>query len=195
MKKPEFFDLQEPKIQKEEILVVKDKDFHPRNIAIVTGAASGIGRATAIVFAMANPVPEIMPEEAKEAGAQIVATGRFDYPNQVNNVVGFPGILRGALDVRARDIKEEMLIAAAETIASLIPDDKLQENYIVPTPLNPDLYPRVAAAVGAAAIKCGMARTKRDPEEIENRTRFMTRIIQKRFEAFQKILVETLPGG
>lgn len=104
-----------------------------------------------IVFSMANPTPEIMPEEALKGGARIVATGRSDYPNQVNNVLVFPGIFRGALDARCRDITEEMKLAAAEAIASLITDEELNENYIIPDPFDMRVAPRVAEAVAARA--------------------------------------------
>ncbi|MCX8207645.1 MAG: NAD-dependent malic enzyme [Methanothrix sp.] len=117
-----------------------------------------------IVFAMANPVPEIMPDEARSAGARIVATGRSDYPNQVNNALGFPGIFRGALDVRARDINESMKRAAAVAIASLV--DHVREDCIIPSPLDPRVVPAVAEAVAAAAIESGVARMPRDPSEV-----------------------------
>src|SRR5690606_2671543 len=85
-----------------------------------------------VVFAMANPVPEIMPDEAKEAGVKVIGTGRSDFPNQINNVLAFPGIFRGALDVRARDINDEMKIAAAQAIAGLISDEELSPDYVIP---------------------------------------------------------------
>ena len=109
-----------------------------------------------IVFAMANPVPEIMPEEA-EPYARIIATGRSDYPNQINNVLAFPGIFRGALDARARDINERMKLAAAKAIAGCITDDELSEEYIVPSVFNKDVAKRVARAVSAAARESGVA--------------------------------------
>jgi len=111
-----------------------------------------------IVFAMANPTPEIMPAEAKEAGARIVATGRSDFPNQVNNCLGFPAIFKGALKVRARDINEEMKLAAAKAIASIIPDNKLNEENIIPNVFNPQVVERESEAVAQAAIKSGVAR-------------------------------------
>ena len=113
-----------------------------------------------IVFALANPIPEIMPEKAKEAGARIIATGRSDYPNQINNVLGFPGIFRGALDVRAREMTLNMNIVAAEAIANTISEDALFEEYIIPTPLHPEVYPKTARAVAEQAIKDGVARKK-----------------------------------
>lgn len=111
-----------------------------------------------IVMAMANPVPEIMPELAKEAGAKVVGTGRSDFPNQINNVLAFPGIFRGALDCRATDINDEMNIAAATAIAGLISDEELTPDYIIPAPFDKRVAPAVAAAVKAAAIKTGVNR-------------------------------------
>ena len=112
----------------------------------------------AIIFAMANPVPEIMPDEALAAGAKIVGTGRSDFPNQINNVLAFPGIFRGALDVRAKDINDEMKIAAAEAIAAVIPDDKLTQDNIIPDSFDPHVRDAVANAVKEAAIRTGVAR-------------------------------------
>ena len=111
-----------------------------------------------IVLAMANPTPEIMPDEAKAAGAKIVGTGRSDFPNQINNVVAFPGIFRGALDVRASAITENMKIAAAYAIASLVDDDKLSEDYILPYAFDERIKDTVASAVAEAARKDGVAR-------------------------------------
>ena len=111
-----------------------------------------------IIFAMANPVPEIMPDEAKKAGVRIMGTGRSDFPNQINNVLAFPGIFRGALDVRASDINDEMKIAAAEAIASVIPENELTPEYIIPDSFNPHVKDAVAEAVKAAARKTGVAR-------------------------------------
>ena len=101
----------------------------------------------AIIFAMANPTPEIMPDLAKEAGARVVGTGRSDFPNQVNNVVAFPGIFKGALEGRAKQITEEMKLAAANAIASLVPDDQLSENFILPEAFNPEVAEVVSKAV------------------------------------------------
>ena len=112
----------------------------------------------AIIFAMANPVPEIMPDEALAAGAKIVGTGRSDFPNQINNVLAFPGIFRGALDVRAKDINDEMKIAAAEAIAAVIPDDKLSADNIIPDSFDPHVRDAVANAVKEAAVRTGVAR-------------------------------------
>lgn len=111
-----------------------------------------------IVFAMANPVPEIMPDLAKEAGAAVVGTGRSDFPNQINNVLAFPGIFRGALDVRASDINEEMKMAAAKAIASLVSDEDLNPDYIMPHAFDERVGPTVAKAVAEAARNSGVAR-------------------------------------
>ena len=126
----------------------------------------------AIIMGMANPNPEIMPQAAKEAGARIVCTGRSDYPNQVNNLLAFPGIFRGALDVRASEINEEMKIAAARAIASLIHEDELDEEHIITSPFNPEVAPAVAAAVAQAARKTGVARNRSvTPEQVAEHTR------------------------
>jgi malate dehydrogenase (oxaloacetate-decarboxylating) len=124
-----------------------------------------------IIFAMANPNPEIMPQVAKEAGAAVVGTGRSDFPNQVNNVLAFPGIFRGALDVRATHINEAMKIAAVKAIASLISEEELKADYVIPAPFDPRVAPEVAAAVAKAAMETGVARLKVDPEEVKNKTR------------------------
>ncbi|MGI6008252.1 MAG: NAD(P)-dependent malic enzyme [Ruminococcus sp.] len=112
----------------------------------------------AIIFACANPTPEIFPDDAKAGGARVVATGRSDFPNQCNNVLAFPGIIRGTFDVRARDINDEMKIAAAEAIAGLISDEELNEDYILPAAFDPRVGKAVAAAVAEAARKSGVAR-------------------------------------
>ena len=111
-----------------------------------------------ILFPMANPVPEIMPDLAKKAGAAVVGTGRSDFPNQINNVLAFPGIFRGALDVRASDINDEMKIAAAKAIASFVTDDKLSAEYIIPSALDRNVAKAVAEAVAEAARRTGVAR-------------------------------------
>lgn len=111
-----------------------------------------------IVFAMANPVPEIMPDKAKAAGVRVIGTGRSDFPNQINNVLAFPGIFRGALDVRASDINDEMKIAAAEAIASIIKDDELNEEYIIPDAFDKRVAEYVSKAVAQAARDTGVAR-------------------------------------
>lgn len=110
-----------------------------------------------IVFAMANPTPEIFPDEAKEAGARIVGTGRSDFANQINNVLVFPGIFRGALDVRAKDITEEMKIAAADAISEIIPEEELNEDYIIPGAFDPRVAPAVAKAVAKVAVETGIS--------------------------------------
>ena len=112
----------------------------------------------AIIFACANPTPEIFPDEAKAGGARVISTGRSDYPNQINNVLAFPGIFRGAFDVRASDINEEMKMAAAKALADLISDDELNEEYIIPAAFDPRVGPAVAKAVAEAARKSGVAR-------------------------------------
>ena len=111
-----------------------------------------------IVFPMANPTPEIMPDEALRGGARVVGTGRSDFPNQINNVLAFPGLFRGALDVRARCINEAMKLAAAHALADLVPADKLSAEYILPAAFDPAVAPAVAAAVAAAARRTGVAR-------------------------------------
>lgn len=111
-----------------------------------------------IIFAMSNPVPEIMPDEAAEAGARIIGTGRSDFPNQINNVLAFPGIFRGALDVRASDINDDMKIAAAEAIAGLITDEELKPEYVIPDAFDKRVAKAVADAVAQAARKSGVAR-------------------------------------
>lgn len=111
----------------------------------------------AIIFACANPTPEIFPEDAKKGGAAVIATGRSDFPNQINNVLAFPGIFRGTFDVRARDINEEMKMAAANALASLISEDELNAEYIIPYAFDPKVGPAVAKAVAEAAIGSGVA--------------------------------------
>ncbi|MBX6394280.1 MAG: NAD-dependent malic enzyme [Alicyclobacillaceae bacterium] len=129
-----------------------------------------------IIFAMANPNPEIWPEDAYAAGAAVVGTGRSDFPNQVNNVLAFPGVFRGALDVRATCINEEMKQAAADAIAALVGEDELDRNYVIPRPFDPRVAPEVAKAVARAAMATGVARIERDPEEIADRTRRLAAI-------------------
>ena len=125
---------------------------------MVTGEMVRTMAKDPIIFAMANPVPEIMPDEAKEAGAKVIGTGRSDFPNQINNVLAFPGIFRGALDVRASDINDEMKIAAARAIAGLISDDELNADYVIPAPFDPRVASGVAKAVAEAARKSGVSR-------------------------------------
>ncbi|MBQ7231313.1 MAG: NAD-dependent malic enzyme, partial [Oscillospiraceae bacterium] len=112
----------------------------------------------AIIFACANPTPEIYPDEAKAGGARVISTGRSDFPNQINNVLAFPGIFRGTFDVRASDINEEMKMAAAMALANLITDDELNEEYIIPKAFDPRVGPAVAKAVAEAARATGVAR-------------------------------------
>lgn len=123
-----------------------------------------------IIFAMANPLPEIMPDQAMAVGAKVVGTGRSDFPNQVNNVLAFPGIFRGALDVRARQINEEMKVAAAYAIANLIDQEELAPDYVIPTALDSRVAPKVAAEVARVAMETGEARIKMDPQAIYDKT-------------------------
>ncbi|MFB9859734.1 NADP-dependent malic enzyme [Salinicoccus siamensis] len=127
-----------------------------------------------IIFAMANPNPEIMPDEAKAAGALVVGTGRSDFPNQINNVLAFPGIFRGALDVRATHINDEMKKAAVLAIAELIEEDKLNAENVIPEPFNKEVAPSVARAVAKAAMQTGVSRIKVDPEDIYQKARSLT---------------------
>ncbi|MFZ3147702.1 MAG: malic enzyme-like NAD(P)-binding protein [Methanothrix sp.] len=144
---------------------------------IVTPAMVKSMAADAIVFAMANPMPEIMPDLALQAGARVVATGRSDFPNQVNNVLGFPGIFRGALDVRASDINEAMKIAASRAIAGLV--ESVSEECIIPSPLDRRVVPAVASAVARAAIETGVARVPVDPSLVGCRAEALVKILEK----------------
>ncbi len=130
----------------------------------------------AVVFAMANPVPEIMPDLARKAGAAVIATGRSDFPNQVNNVLGFPGIFRGALDVRAKDINEAMKKAASIAIASLV--EQVTPEKIIPSPLDRRVVPAVAEAVARAAIETGIARKPIDPKEVGKKADAMVKQLE-----------------
>ncbi|MBQ3921579.1 MAG: NAD-dependent malic enzyme, partial [Firmicutes bacterium] len=112
----------------------------------------------AIIFACANPTPEIFPDDAKAGGAKVISTGRSDYPNQINNVLAFPGIFRGTFDVRASDINEEMKMAAAKALAELISDEELSADYIIPKAFDKRVGPAVAKAVAEAARRTGVAR-------------------------------------
>jgi malate dehydrogenase (oxaloacetate-decarboxylating) len=125
---------------------------------VLTGAMVKTMSRDAIIFAMANPTPEIMPDEAIAAGARIIGTGRSDFPNQVNNVLAFPGIFRGALDVRAREINEAMKLAAAQAIAAMVPENELSENNILPDALNKNVAQNIAKAIKKAARETGVAR-------------------------------------
>lgn len=160
--------------QKEEMAEITNLEYKKGSLAdVIKGADVFIGvsspgcvtedmvRSMApnpILFPMANPTPEIMPELARAAGAAVIGTGRSDYPNQINNVLAFPGIFRGALDVHASDINDAMKIAAAKAIASCVTEDKLCADYIIPGALEKDVAPKVAAAVAQAAIDTGVAR-------------------------------------
>ncbi len=144
---------------------------------IVTPAMVASMAPDAIVFAMANPVPEIMPDLALQAGARVVATGRSDFPNQVNNVLGFPGIFRGALDVRASDINEAMKVAASQAIAGLV--ENVSEECIIPSPLDRRVVPAVAAAVARAAIETGVARVPMGPAEVGRRAEALVRDLER----------------
>lgn len=159
---------------KEEMAEITNKDLQKGTLAdVIKGADVFIGVSAPgtltkdmvktmakdpIIFACANPVPEIFPDEAKEAGAAVVSTGRSDFPNQVNNVLAFPGIFRGALDVRASDINDEMKVAAAYALADLVSDDELNADYILPAAFDPRVKDAVAKAVAQAARKSGVAR-------------------------------------
>jgi len=129
-----------------------------------------------IIFAMANPDPEIHPEEALAVGARIVGTGRSDYPNQINNVLAFPGIFRGALDTRAVNITEDMKVAAAHAIANLVDASELAPDYIIPRPFDARVAPAVAAAVAQAAMDGGVARRQVNPADVAERTRQLASI-------------------
>jgi len=143
----------------------------------------------AIVFALANPVPEIWPWEAKEAGAKIVATGRSDFPNQVNNSLIFPAVFRGALDVRATTITDEMLLAAAEEVAKFAEEKGIHEEYIIPRMTEWEVYIREAAAVAAAASAQGVARIPRSyKEELE----VARSIIEKSIKTLELLMREKI---
>jgi len=144
--------------QLEDVLAGADVFIGVSAPGVVTQAMIKSMAKDAIVFAMSNPVPEIMPNLALEAGARIVGTGRSDYPNQINNVLAFPGIFRGALDVRAKDINDEMKIAAAYALANLVDDAELNEEYIIPLPFDERVGQAVASAVSEAARSSGVAR-------------------------------------
>ena len=159
---------------KEEMAEITNKDLRTGSLAdAMKGADVFIGVSQAnilteemvksmnkdpIIFAMANPVPEIDPELAKKAGARVMGTGRSDYPNQINNVLAFPGVFRGTFDVRASEINEEMKVAAANALAELISDEELKEDYIIPMPFDKRVRPAVAEAVAKAARDTGVAR-------------------------------------
>lgn len=132
-----------------------------------------------IIFAMANPVPEIMPDDARDAGASVIGTGRSDFPNQINNVLAFPGIFRGALDVRATHINEDMKVAAVQAIAELVSEEDLNPDYVIPAPFDPRVAPAVAASVAKAAMETGVARINVDPEDVKEKTRSLAIISEE----------------
>jgi len=140
----------------------------------------------AIVFATANPVPEIWPWEAKEAGAKIIATGRSDFPNQINNSLGFPGIFRGTLDVRAKTITDEMCIAAAFELAKTAEDKGISEEYIVPTMDDWEVFPREAVAVGLKAIQQGIARIKPSKQDLYDSAKNMIKNSREKTDMLMK---------
>jgi malate dehydrogenase (oxaloacetate-decarboxylating) len=144
-------------------------------------------RDDAVVFVCANPVPEIWPWEAKEAGARIVATGRSDFPNQVNNSLGFPGIFRGTLDVQARTITDAMCLAASIELAKVAEDKGLSEDYIIPTMDEWEVFPREAVAVGMKAIEQGVARLKFTPEELFQTAEYQIKSSRDKVQKFQEL--------
>jgi malate dehydrogenase (oxaloacetate-decarboxylating) len=155
---------------------------------IKKGWVEGMAR-DAVLFVCANPIPEIWPWEAKEAGARIVATGRSDFPNQVNNSLGFPGIFRGTLDVMATTITDEMCIAAAKELARCAEDIGMSEEYLIPTMDEWEVFPREAAAVGLKAIEQGVARVKQSRDELYEKA---TRIIKRAREETALLMKEGL---
>jgi malate dehydrogenase (oxaloacetate-decarboxylating) len=144
-------------------------------------------RDDAVVFVCANPVPEIWPWEAKEAGARIVATGRSDFPNQVNNSLGFPGIFRGILDVQARTITDEMCLAASIEVAKVAEDKGLSDEYIIPTMDEWEVFPREATAVGLKAIEQGVARLKLTREELFQTAEYKIKSSREKVQKFQEL--------
>jgi malate dehydrogenase (oxaloacetate-decarboxylating) len=161
---------------------------------VVSGRLIETMNDDAIVFACANPIPEIWPWEAKEAGAKIVATGRSDFPNQVNNSIGFPAIFRGTLDVRAKVISDEMCIAAAGEIAKVAEEKGLNEDRIIPSMSDWELFPREAAAVGAQAVKQGLARIRLTKKELYEKATDMITHARKSTELLMRRgLIKSLP--
>jgi malate dehydrogenase (oxaloacetate-decarboxylating) len=147
----------------------------------------------AVVFVCANPIPEIWPWEAKEAGARVVATGRSDFPNQVNNSLGFPGIFRGTLDVMAKTITDEMCIAAARELARVAEDKGLREDYLIPTMDEVEVYPREAAAVGRKAVEQGVARLDLSWDQLISKAEKMIKESRDKFQLLQKKGLVRLP--
>ena len=161
---------------------------------VVSGELVETMNNDSIVFACANPIPEIWPWEAKEAGAKIVATGRSDFPNQVNNSIGFPAIFRGTLDVRAKMISDEMCIAAAREIAKVAEEKGLDENRIIPSMSDWELFPREAAAVGAEAVRQGLARIRLTRRELYEKAVSMITHARKSTEVLMRRgLIKSLP--
>jgi len=161
---------------------------------VVSGKLIETMNDDSIVFACANPIPEIWPWEAKEAGAKIVATGRSDFPNQVNNSIGFPAIFRGTLDVRARMISDEMCIAAAKEIAKVAEEKGLDEDRIIPSMSDWELFPREAAAVGAEAVRQGLARIRLTKKELyEKATAIITHARKSTELLMRRGLIKSLP--
>lgn len=161
---------------------------------VVSGKLIGTMNDDSIVFACANPIPEIWPWDAKEAGAKIVATGRSDFPNQVNNSIGFPAIFRGTLDVRARMISDEMCIAAAREIAKVAEENGLSEDRIIPSMSDWELFPREAAAVGAEAVRQGLARVRLTKKELyEKATDIITHARKSTELLMRRGLIKSLP--
>lgn len=156
--------------------VVKDADVFI-GVSVANALSQDMVKSMAdnpIIFAMANPNPEIIPDDAKAAGARVVGTGRSDYPNQINNVLAFPGIFRGALEVEATHINEEMKKAAVEAIADLIDSSELIEDYCIPGPFDKRVAPSVARNVAKAAMESGVARIEVDPQDVYDKTMKLT---------------------
>lgn len=156
--------------------VVKDADVFI-GVSVANALSQDMVKSMAdnpIIFAMANPNPEIIPDDAKAAGARVVGTGRSDYPNQINNVLAFPGIFRGALEVEATHINEEMKKAAVEAIADLIDNSELNEDYCIPGPFDKRVAPSVARNVAKAAMESGVARIEVDPQDVYDKTMKLT---------------------
>jgi malate dehydrogenase (oxaloacetate-decarboxylating) len=163
---------------------------------IVSKGLVSIMSDDSVIFACANPIPEVWPWEAKEAGARIIATGRSDFPNQVNNSLGFPGIFRGTLDVRARMISDEMCIAAANELAKIAEETGINEERILPSMSDWEVFPREAAAVGAEAVRQGLARLKLTRKEIYDRATMIISHARKSTELLmRKGLIKPLPNN
>lgn len=153
----------------------------------LTGDMVRTMRGRPIILALANPVPEIMPEEAMAAGAAIVATGRFDYPNQCNNVLAFPALMRAALDTRARRLDREIYLASARAIAAEVADADLRPSGLLPSPLSPSLYPNVAEATARAIVDRGLARRVPEPGSVAENTRRLRRLVAERQDALARL--------